>query len=49
MANRNVLDWMRPPVDVTPMAGCSSTPELVIAATRAGAVGALAGSGGRLP
>ena len=42
MAKRNVLDWMRRPVIVAPMAGGPSTPELVVAAARAGAVGFLA-------
>src|ERR1700689_940915 len=42
MAKRNVLDWMRRPVIVAPMAGGPSTPELVIAAANAGAVGFLA-------
>src|ERR1700761_9853457 len=42
MAKRNVLDWMRRPVIVAPMAGGPSTPELVIAAADAGAVGFLA-------
>ena len=42
MAKRNVLGWMRRPVIVTPMAGGPSTPELVVAAGRAGAVGFLA-------
>jgi nitronate monooxygenase len=42
MAKRNVLDWMRRPVVVAPMAGGPSTPELVIAAAGAGAVGFLA-------
>jgi nitronate monooxygenase len=49
MAKRNVLDRMRRPVIVAPMAGGPSTPELVIAAGRAGAVGFLTASGGRLP
>jgi nitronate monooxygenase len=48
MAKRNVLDWMRRPVIVAPMAGGSSTPELVIAAADAGAVGFLA-AGYRTP
>ena len=42
MAKRNVLDWLRRPVVVAPMAGGPSTPELVIAAADAGAVGFLA-------
>jgi nitronate monooxygenase len=42
MAKRNVLDWLRRPVVVAPMAGGPSTPELVIAAGDAGAVGFLA-------
>jgi nitronate monooxygenase len=42
MAKRNVLDWMRRPVIVAPMAGGPSTPELVIAAADAGAAGFLA-------
>ena len=42
MANRSVLDWLRRPVVVAPMAGGPSTPELVIAAADAGAVGFLA-------
>ena len=42
MAKRNVLDWMRRPVIVAPMAGGPSTPELVVAAADAGAVGFLA-------
>jgi nitronate monooxygenase len=42
MAKRNVLDWMRRPVIVAPMAGGPSTPELVVAAVNAGAVGFLA-------
>ena len=42
MAKRNVLDWMRRPVIVAPMAGGPSTPQLVIAAADAGAVGFLA-------
>jgi len=42
MAKQNVLDWMRRPVIVAPMAGGPSTPELVIAAANAGAVGFLA-------
>jgi nitronate monooxygenase len=37
-----VLDLLRRPLVVAPMAGGPSTPELVIAATRAGAVGFLA-------
>src|ERR1700684_1922411 len=41
MAKRNVLDWLRRPVVVAPMAGGPSTPELVIAAAAAGAVGFL--------
>ena len=42
MVKRNVLDWLRRPVIVAPMAGGPSTPELVIAAADAGAVGFLA-------
>ncbi|HEX4291292.1 MAG TPA: nitronate monooxygenase [Trebonia sp.] len=42
MANQSILDWMRRPVVVAPMAGGPSTPELVIAAADAGAVGFLA-------
>jgi nitronate monooxygenase len=42
MAKRNVLDWMRRPVVVAPMAGGPSTPELVVAAGEAEAVGFLA-------
>jgi nitronate monooxygenase len=42
MAKRNVLDWLRRPVVVAPMAGGPSTPELVVAAADAGAVGFLA-------
>ena len=42
MAKRDVLDWLRRPVVVAPMAGGPSTPELVIAAADAGAVGFLA-------
>jgi nitronate monooxygenase len=42
MAKRNFFDWMRHPVIVAPMAGGPSTPELVIAAADAGAVGFLA-------
>src|SRR6202034_4452984 len=42
MAKRDVLDWLRRPVVVAPMAGGPSTPELVIAAATAGAVGFLA-------
>ena len=42
MAKGNVLDWLRRPVVVAPMAGGPSTPELVIAAADAGAVGFLA-------
>src|SRR6202044_2305178 len=42
MAKRNVLDWLRRPVVVAPMAGGPSTPELVVAAARAGAAGFLA-------
>jgi NAD(P)H-dependent flavin oxidoreductase YrpB (nitropropane dioxygenase family) len=48
MTNRNVLDWMPRPVIVAPMAR-EPSPDLVIAAARAEAVGFLAGSGGRLP
>src|ERR1700733_8240386 len=42
MAKRNVLDWMRRPVIVAPMAGGPSTPELVVGAAAAGAAGFLA-------
>jgi nitronate monooxygenase len=42
MANQNVLSWLRRPVIVAPMAGGPSTPDLVIAAADAGAVGFLA-------
>jgi nitronate monooxygenase len=42
MTNRDVLDWMQRPVIVAPMAGGPSTPELVVAAARAGAAGFLA-------
>ena len=42
MAKRNVLDWLRRPVIVAPMAGGPSTPELAVAAADAGAVGFLA-------
>jgi nitronate monooxygenase len=42
MAKRNVLDWLRRPVIVAPMAGGPSTPALVVAAAEAGAAGFLA-------
>jgi nitronate monooxygenase len=42
MAKGNVLDWIRRPVVVAPMAGGPSTPELVVAAAEAGSVGFLA-------
>ena len=42
MAKQNVLSWLRRPVIVAPMAGGPSTPDLVIAAADAGAVGFLA-------
>jgi nitronate monooxygenase len=42
MAKRSVLDLLRGPVIVAPMAGGPSTPELVIAAGGAGAMGFLA-------
>jgi nitronate monooxygenase len=42
MTKRSVLDLVRHPVLVAPMAGGPSTPELVIAAAGAGALGFLA-------
>jgi nitronate monooxygenase len=42
MAKRSVVDLLRRPVVVAPMAGGPSTPELVIAAAGAGATGFLA-------